>query len=218
MNISKYIGIDYDTKYTTKELDNTLSKFNNLNISKHCIDKKFVYLLMNQPVSIIIKFIDMFRDINKFEITNDYSTYCYSITGIAIHAIICSTKYHKIHVYKIMDHLLKLNANTTAISMVEETRMLYGFDHYDKCLFYGTNNYKTIKYVIDNYNVIQNVRKIINNYDIILFNITDNLQFIELILLISKCKYKMLPKFIIIYKILYYYLLGQNNRYLLFYL
>ena len=210
MNISEYIGINYNTIYTAKELGIILSKFNNLDILEHYTDRRFVYLLTDQPVSIIIKFIDMFKDVNKFESTNYYSAYCYSITGIAICAIIYSIKYNEIHVYKIMDHLLKLNADTTVISIDRRVGRLYGIDHYERS-FYDADNYKTIKYVVDNYNVIQRVRKIINNYDITLFDITNDLQFIELILLISKYKHKKLPKFVVIHKILYYYLLDKNN-------
>ena len=67
--------------------------------------------------------------------------------------------------------------------------------------------------MINNHNVIQNVRKIINNYDIILFNITNDLSFIESLLLVTKCKNKIVPKFVITHKILYYYLLDRNIEY-----
>ena len=70
--------------------------------------------------------------------------------------------------------------------------------------------YRTVNYVINNFAVIQHVRKIINNYDVLLFDITNDLQFIELIPVTAKCKQKNLPKFTIIHKILYYYLLDKN--------
>ena len=214
MYISDYIGIDYNIEYTTDELNNMLSKFNNLDMENYYMDEKIIFLLESTHISSIIKFIDIFQDINKFE---DGCEQKYSLVGNII-CMITRTKIHnEICVYKIMDHLLKRNMNTLMCHITEledgGNKKTYGIEHYHYNDYAIKNNYYVVQYMINNHNVIQNVRKIINNYDIILFNITNDLSFIESLLLVTKCKNKIVPKFVITHKILYYYLLDRNIEY-----
>ena len=207
MNIIKYIGIDCTIKYTTNKFNNILSKFDKFDMGDFYIDYIFTRLLGKQHVSTIIKFIDMFQDINDFEA--DYgSTRVDSLAGNIICMIIGMNQCDKIRVYKIIDHLLKLNMNTSAMYSVGGK--VYGINYHDNTNYVNKKNHDIVMYVVEKFNVIQNVRKIINNYDIILFDITDDLQFIELMLLVTKSRHKKLPRFVITHKIVYYYLLDKN--------
>ena len=206
MDIGEYIGLNYYKQYTTDELNNKFSKFNNLDMKNFYIKYNLITFLREQDASSIIKFVDMFKDINEFE-----DIYCgYSLAGNIISVIISKHYSHKIHVYKIMDHMLKMNMNIKAI--YNDNVMKYGIKimWHKRC---QNDNHDIVHYMTDNYNVIQNVRKITNNYDVLLFDITDDLPLIKTILLITKCKEKILPKFIITHKILYYYLLAKNEIY-----
>ena len=209
MDIGKYIGLDRDIEYTTDELNNIFSKFDNLNMGNFRINGFMISFLNKQNSSLIIKFINMFKDINEFESTHD--DHCYSLAGNILFVIRSMCTNNKTCVYKIMDHMLEMNMNInrTAINCVET----YGMEFYGPNRYNNINNYNNVTYIVNNYTVIQNVRKIINNNDIILFDITNDLQFIELILLITKCKNKNVPKFVITHKILYYYLLEKNDIY-----
>ena len=213
MDIIKYVGIDYNFKYSTEELNNILSKFNNLNVGDYCFTARCVHFLSVQNISTIIAFINMFEDVNETE-APVMSSYYYSLAGTIVRMIWIS-KFKKTYVYKMMDHLLKKNMNVSAICTNVGSNNNYRgcslFDHIHYVV--SEKNHNIIIYVATNFNTIRNVRKIINNYDIILFDITDDLPFIELILLISKSKHKIVPKFIITHKILYYYLLDRNIMY-----
>ena len=164
MDIGEYIGINYHTKYTTNELNNILSNFNNLDFGKFNMDNPIHTLLNNQDSSTIIKFIDMFKNINEFETkccvpSHPASFRCYSLAGNIILRITSKNDYNKICVYKIMDHLLKLNMNTKAISVNQYQKITHGIDNFNSNLLSGDpNNRKIVDYMIDNYNTIQNVR------------------------------------------------------------
>ena len=211
MDLGKYIGINYDKTYTTYELGNIFSKFNNLHMKDYRINHRLDSLLGKQSVSTIIKFIDMFKDINEFE-ARGYSSDNYSLAGNILLMISNVKINNKTYVYIIMDHLLKKNMNTSIICVNTTIgRVEYNSTNY--IYYFNNDNQKTVTYMLNNYNVIQNVRKIINNYNMILFDITDDLQFIESILLVSKSRHKNLPKFIITQKILFWYLLCKNYMY-----
>ena len=213
MDIAEYIGIDYKSKYTAEELNNILSKFNNLNMGDYYVDGTFAKLFSEQPISTVIKFIDMFKDINEFEMSCGFQC-CYSLAGNTILMINNKSIYDKLYVYKIIDYLLKQDMNTAALCIEKSNGTMYDITYFhNKIGFVEEKNYDVIMYVQNNYNVIKNVRKIINNNDIILFDITDDLQFIELILLISKSRHRIVPKFVITHKILYWYLLIKNEIY-----
>ena len=205
MEIGEYIGLVHNTEYTANELNIVFSKFNNLSMGQFYVSSKIAVLLSKQNISIIIKFIDMFRDINEFENSRNR----YSVAGNILYIIKIMIKSNNILVYKIMDYMLRRNMNTEMLFIINGTTI--GIDYFIKhnC----SENYYIVRYMANNFSVIQNVRKIINNYDILLFDITNDLQFIKLILLIIKCKNKIVPKFIITHKILYYYLLEKNDIY-----
>ena len=205
--------IDSKIKYTNKELDNIFSKFNNLDVGNYRIDSYMIELLSKTKYPVIIKFINMFDDINKFDNVFNKIRHTWTLAGNIVLTIMRMCKNKRVYVYKIMDHLLKLNMNVTLLYV------FYGDNKTSKtCMFSDEHarynnleNHKNVMYMINNFTAIQNVRKIINNYDILLFDITDDLQFIKQILLITKCKHKNVPKFIITHKILYYYLLNKNE-------
>ena len=216
MEIGIFIGINLDTKYTTNELNNIFSKFSNLDMKNYYMNFYTVRLLSEQNDLTIINFVSMFKDINGFEYA--YKFRRYTVAGYILHIIKSMNKDNKIYVYNILDYMLKMNMDiriihtTTIQDGIKTTK--YGIDCFNSAGDYNChNNYRTFKYVMDNYNVIQNVRKIINNHDIILFDITYDLQFIELMLLITKSKHKIVPKYVITYKVLYYYLLDRNIEY-----
>ena len=216
MEIGTFIGINYNIKYTTNELNNIFSKFSNLDMSNHYIHLRTVRLLSEQNGLTIINFANMFKDINGFE---HVCSFCgYTLAGYILYIIRSMNRDDKICVYNILDYMLKMNMEIKIMYIATNrdgtSTTTYDIDCFNSADSYNRhNNYNTFKYVMDNYNVIQNVRKIINNNDIILFDITDDLQFVELMLLISKSKHKNLPKFIITYKVLYYYLLDKNIMY-----
>ena len=165
-----------------------------------------------QIASTTIKFIDMFKDINEIE-ASSYTSRKYSLCGNIILMITYKNIDDGICVYKIMNHLLKLNMDTS-IMFVDKDGVKFGIEFLSKNWDLEiSKNYKIAMYMVHNFTVIQNVRKIINNYDMLLFDITSNLQFIKQMLLISKSKHKNVPKFIITHKILYYYLLDKNIMY-----
>ena len=211
MDISKYIGIKYHLKYTAKDLDNMLSKFNNLDMGNYYATRELAILLRKQSVQTIINFINMFKDVNQYEYLRANYNSVHSLSGFILAMIRLMHTNNQVCIYKIMDHLLKLNMNT--LQMCFATEKIYDINYYEKNHYSCEQNHTNVLYVVNNYAIIQNVRKTINNNDILLFDITNDLQFIELILLISKCKHKNLPKFIIIHKILYYYLLDKNIMY-----
>ena len=212
MEISKYIGIDCDKEYTANELDNIFSKFNNLDIGDYRIDFDIVNLLSNQNSLTIIKFISMFRDINKFE--SDRGVCKYTLAGSILYVIRTMEQDNKICVYNIMDHLLQINMDTETMHTIDQNGTIQGIKYCGHCEYYSSyENHNTVEYIVDNYDTIQNVKKIINNYDIILFDITNDLQIIESLLMISKYKHKIVPKFIITHKILYWYLFDKNKMY-----
>lgn len=175
MNIGEYLGINYETKYTKSDIDNIFSKFNNLDANKFRIDIRFIYLLQKTNAC-LIKFINMFKDINEFAPPNNVS---YSLAGDVIRTMVWADTKNQIHVYEIMDHMSKLNMDTTSICIVKKTNghiKKYGIKSFIKNHRYiNIETYETVNYMINNYNVIKNVRKITNNNDIILFNITDDL-------------------------------------------
>ena len=215
MQIDDHIGIDCNVEYATEDLNNILSKFENLNIKKFHINIIPLYFLSKQDSSSIIKFIDMFDNINKFQKRTSMDI-AYSLAGLIIYTLTLMKTYNKISVYKIMDHMLKKNMDTKVIYK----SVGFAFDTIKKgidCFHLGCyghcENYKIVNYMAKNFNTIQNVRKIINNYDIILFDITNDLQIIESLLIISKYKHKIVPKFIITHKILYWYLFDKNKLY-----
>ena len=219
MNIATHFGIDCDTKYTINEFNNLFSKYTDLDMSKFYITNDFLRLLINyKNAHMMIKFIDVFEDVNKFE-TYDRISNKYSLAGNMMLAIThmeydTNIVTNNICVYKIMDHLLKRNMDVTAICVNNKTSLnIHGIEVIRKRNYDDQNNYDMIQYIINNWDIIQCVRKLINNNDILLFNITDDLPFIELLLLITRCKRKNLPKFIIIHKILYYYLQDKNENY-----
>ena len=148
----------------------------------------------------------MFKDVNEFE--NRIGN-CYSVSGNIVFALSNIKTHEKIYAYKTTDFLLKKNTNMANLhtSVCGSIKRTYGINAYN---FSNLDNQNIVTYVINNFIVIQGVRKIINNYDILLFDITNDLQFIKQILLITKSKHKNLPKCVIIYKILYYYLLDKN--------
>ena len=214
MSIGQWLG-DFGNHYTSNELGQIFSSFSNLTIDVFGITDSFLHLLSKQNVSTVIKFINMFVDINNFETIISKSAYSYScsVAGNIMRVIAAKHTEDKIFVYKIMDYLFKLGIDTNMeIMYIRDCNGLtYGIDYLHTKLWYQNyDNHEIVNYMINNYNIIQNVRKIINNYDILLFDITDDLQFIELVLLITKCKHKNLPKFVITHKILYYYLLDKN--------
>ena len=214
MNIREYIGIDYKKKYTINEFNNILLKYNNLDIKNYYMDGyciKFLCKLHDldkHNIDPIINFINMFKDINEIEKKN-INPNRYSVAGNIILTLSYINARDETYVYKIMDFLLGKNTNMAKLSVScrNNVKKTHGIDAY---CFSNLNNLDIAKYVVDNYNIIQNVRKLINNYDILLFDITNDLQFIKQILLISNCKQKNLPKCVIIYEILYYYLLDKN--------
>lgn len=211
MKFSKYMGISHKTKYTTNELSNIFSKFTNLKMGDYYIDHKFIDLMGEQNSSLVIKFINMFKDINEFEYSygDDHDTY--SLAGTVICMIRFSNEAKQVCICKIMDHLLKLNMDMSQMYFI--VKRMNGIDRFGYKYYNNKQNHDAVMYMVNNYNVIQNVRKIMNNHDIILFDIINDLQFIELILLISKSRHKIVPKFIITYVILYYYLLDRNIEY-----
>ena len=211
MDIVKYIGIKYNTKYTTTELNNILTKFNDLDFGKFYMTSDFAQLFRYFHVSVIINFINIFRYVDQMEGDNCGNRYRFSLAGNIIYMLTTIRTKCPIYMYKIMDHLLKLNMNTTIICT--EYSSEYGIEFYDYRNYHNKDNYYTVTYILATFYKIQNVRKIMNNYDIILFDITDDLPFIELLLLITKCKNKIIPKFVITHKILYYYLLNKNIEY-----
>ena len=208
MEISEYMGINYETKYTTNELSNLFSKFTNLKMGDYHMDHVITDLLVKQNSLLVIEFINMFKDINEFEHSRDEYHRAYSLAGSILRIIRFLRKKNQVHVYKIMDHLLKLNMDITQMYFIP--KQMYGIGRFDHTYYNNGQNHDTVMYMVNNYDVIKNVRKIINNNDIILFDITNDLPIIELILLISKSRHKNLPKFIIIHKIFYYYLLDKN--------
>ena len=205
MDIIEYLNIEHDMDYTIGELNDVFSKHHNIDMKQFYMDCKSIRFLQNyDSSSLTINFINMFENVNEFE--TSVNCYCYSLAGNIISVILHDT-YCKTFVYKITDHLLKLNMDVSSLCKSTNGRkydLNYG-------IFIDHVNYDTIKYVVDNYDIIQNVRKLINNHDILLFDITNDFQFIRQILLITKCKHKNLPKFIITHKILYYYLLEKNE-------
>ena len=213
MDIGKYIGIDYDKTYTTNELNNILSKFNNLDIAKFDVDGKIRQLLQKYDASATINFINMFKNINDLGMPQDETSYRYSLAAHIMLVITRKSDHDKLYVYKIVDHLLKISAAmNTEIIYVKRYISTCGIDFINNnWSYFNYWNRVIVVYIHNNFSVIQNVRKIINNYDIILFDITDDLQFIKQTLLITKSKHKNLPKFIITHKILYYYLLDKNQ-------
>ena len=210
MEIGEYIGLDYGKQYTKDELNNIFSKFNNLSMRNFCVKISAICLLNKQDSSLIIKFINMFKDINELE--NERLGQQYSVAGNILYIIRSMRTNKNICVYKIMYHMLELNMNIN-ITCVGGRRTENCLEYYNASRYNNINNYDVVKYVVANYNVIQNVRKIINNYDILLFDITNDLPLIESMLLIISCKQKNLPKFVITHKILYYYLLEKNDIY-----
>ena len=207
MDIGKYIGIEYD-RYSTVEFNNILDKFKNLNMKDYYMTEYFINILAEQQISTIIKFINMFENVNNFEAEREGNLHKHSLAGNIIYMISCMND-NKICVYKIIDHLFKLNMNSEKLctSTNGET---YGLDYYINIMYNSISNNNYVMYMVNNFSIIQNVRKLINNYDILLFDITNDLPFIELMLLISRSRHKNLPKFIITHKILYYYLLYKN--------
>ena len=202
MQLSKYLDIKY-TYYTIEELNNIFSKHNNLDMAEFYVDDDLIKLLYGyQNSSLIIKFINMFKDINAFEIADP----SYSLAGNVVIAMLSMKKHYRV-TYKVMDYMLKLGANMSTLCRIPNNSIIYDINHSN---YNNYENHAVMKYVANYFPIIQNVRTIINNYDILLFDIINDLQFIELILLISKCKHKNLPKFIITHKILYYYLLFKN--------
>lgn len=202
MQIDEYLGVDYSN---TNDWDNIFSKHNNLDYGLFTVPIWFIESLSNQKAHVIIKFIDIFRNINKFDFGSIYSgsTLVYEI----ILALTLMDK-NKIDVYKIMNHLFKLDMDTSKILIVGG--QIYGIKYYTSIKFYNRKNYKIVEYMVDNYTVIKNTRNLINNHDILLFNINNDLWLIKLFLIICKCKQKKLPKYIMIHKILYHYLLFIN--------
>ena len=216
MDIAKHIGINDNTEYTTEEFNNILSKFNNLNMKDYYINSEFADLLSRQSVSTITKFINMFRDVDEFELELEHVSYTHrhSLAGNIIYIIMCKATCEKIYVYKIMDYLFKQGMDAAAVCIKRAKDITYDIIYFCDCyVFINKENHYYVTYMANNYDVIQNVRKLINNYDILLFDITNDLQFIELILLISKSKHKNLPKFVITHKILCYYLFYENITY-----
>ena len=210
MDIIKYLNINYSKNYTTIELNNIFSKFNNLNTKNYYMNEYVIGLLSRQHFSTIIKFINMFKDINEFEALHNNETEKYSLVGNILFVIVNMNK-NEISVYKIMDHLLKLNMDIEILGASTEDNKVYDIEFYTMNMYCSVQNYFMVLYMVCNFDIIQNVRKIINNYDILLFDIIDDLQFIKQILLITKSKHKNLPKYIITHKILYYYLLDKNE-------
>ena len=210
MNLSEYLGFNYITRYTTDELYDMFSKHNNLDVTKFAYDIYFLGVLhriQKHDVHLFIKFIDMFEDINKnvVAINRQKNDSFYSLAGRIIMLVCYGGSCDEIYVYKIVDYLLKKNMS------VPNNIINYGFNYVGHRINIKTS--ELVDYIMKNHNVIQHVRKLINNYDILLFDITNDLQFVESLLLISKCRQKKLPKCIIICKILYYYLLGKNIMY-----
>ena len=146
MDITNHIGINYNTEYTTEEFDNILSKFNNLSMTDYYIDETFSELLSKQSVSTIIKFINMFRDINEFEFACDDYFYGHSLAGNIIFTIMCKATCDKIYVYKIMDHLLKQGMNVSGVCM----KKVHGTKHSIDFFYNGGCYYFTIKEKIGN--------------------------------------------------------------------
>ena len=211
MDIGKYIGIDYYGEYATNELNNILSKFYNLDYGKFSPDDNIHSLLDDHDASTTIKFINMFQNINKFGAKKIY-LFNYSLAGNIISMLMYKYAHDKIYVYKVMDHLFKLNMNIEKICIDEKCKTKHGMDIFnDNMPYVNRSNHNIVGYMINKFNIIQCVRKIINNYDVVLFDIAGDLQFIKSILLISKSRHKNLPKFVITHKILYYYLLDKNE-------
>ena len=198
MNIDKYLNIirnPYLETYNADKLDEIFSKYTNLDIKLYYITEPFCHLLAEQKSSTIIKFINMFQNVNE-EDCGRYGLHLTLAENI-IYVIATMWSYNGKDVYVIMDHLLKLGVKS-----------VYKIFKYLK--FKQEEHLNIIKYIIKNYTIIKNTRNLMNNHDILLFKINNDVWLINLFLLISKCKQKNLPKFIIIHKILYYYLLHQN--------
>ena len=216
MDIDKYLGIENSaTKiYTVDEFNDILTGHKNLDRKQFYMVGRFFNLLQEyKSVPVTIKFLDMFKDIGELAPLG-HSTYHCSVAVIIIRQIQHMDIYDKIYVYKIMDHILKKNVDMTILGSRTDGNdtIIYGINDYCDYNYGNIDNNNVVKDITSNYDTIQNVRKLINNYDILLFNITDDLSFIKQILLISKSIHKNLPKCIIIFKILYYYLLNKNEN------
>ena len=206
MDIGEYFGIKYHGKHN---FDQIFTSHNNLDFAKFTISGTFINILSHRKTFIIIKFINMFKDVNCFEHINSRHNRL-TLCGTIMSAIRSMKHKNTIGIYTIMDHLFKLNMDVAKIAASYHST--YGVYYYLTTQYANTQNYKIVKYIIKNYTIIKNTRNLINNYDILLFKINDAIHLIKLFLLIGKCKQKNLPKFIIIHKILYYYLLHQNCK------
>lgn len=202
MDIDEYLGITYDNKRFCDgtDLNDIFSKHANLKVELYYMNTYFLTLLGEQNAITIIKFINMFQDVNKTEY--NYNSFGYTLAKNIIFIIKKMPTYNKKNVFMIMDHLLKLDVDIA----VANSYIVSG-------IFACIEHFNIVTYMCNYYHIIKNTRSLINNHDIILFDINNDIHLIELFLLICKCKHKNLPKFIIIHKILCYYLLYQNYKY-----
>ena len=212
MDIKKYLNID---DINTNNLNDTFLEHSCVDIKNIYISNSFCQLLAKQNVTTIINFINMFKDVDKFEAHN-MSAHRLTLGGniMLVMSWMRVTNQNKNNVHIIVDHLLKLNMDANMLGEVTYPRTdgFITLDFFSK-FFNNKYTYYYITNIINNYPVVQYVRKIINNQNILLIDINNNLKFIESILLICKCKQKNLPKFIITHKILYYYLLYKDSEY-----
>ena len=205
MDPIKYFKIN---KKDTNDFHEIFSKHNNLDFGSFCMNIRLIKLLSKKNISTIIKFINMFIDVNKFESRPIYAMHKFTLSGYMLYMIPFMN--NKMDIYTIVEHLLKRNMDTNKLCF--EFDDLHGINWLETNTVIGRDRFVVVMDVINNYPIIQNTRKIINNNDVQLFDINNDIQFIELLLLICKCKQKNLPKFIITHKILYYYLLYKNKN------
>ena len=200
MYIHKYLGITYDNNGFSNaiKLDEIFSKHTKLDIRSYFVRMDFMNLLAEQPISTIMNFINMFRDADEKDPLDVGTGYTLPENMLLL---VYNMSYDKKKIYMIFDHMQKLDMCTCYD--ISSAFMIYDIK----------KQTKIVEYMLDNHNIIQHVRKLINNYNMILFKINNDVWLINLFLLICKCKQKNLPKFIILYKILYYYLLYQNYEY-----
>jgi hypothetical protein len=147
----------------------------------------------------IINFFDLF-DINEFE---EGTTGCerYTVFCIILNII---NRIPYIHLDKIIYMLNKgVNLDIKITLSNKEKQSIYGHINSN----YSSKNKIYVDKINEYHNIVTNLQQLLNNKKIIPINIFNKLETIKYLLIISKMKNKILPKCLILYKILYFYLL-----------
>ena len=150
-----------------------------LDASNYTFNAGSLAIINSYDLKTLFKFFDMFKDINQYE----HGTYtmgmnCLCIArGYGSHAI----------VFKIIDYLVNRGMLLCDICNVPTVKS------------------PIIMYIVTHYYIICGIKKLVNNDEIVTTNIDNNLiNCIQIIILISKTR--IIPKFVVTHKILYYYL------------